>query len=241
MNNPIVFLHGSGDSAHIWRLQLEALNGKRPGSAFAIDLPGHGQRADTFGPGAEVSVLDYARAVHDIVFDELGLERPIIAGHSLGGAIALMMALEYRQELGAIMLIGTGARLRVLPALLEAAKQETPEGRAQLAALSVAPANVNTLPPAIDGERGSAQPGMLYRDLAACNVFDVMARLSEISLPALIICGAEDRLTPVKYSQYMHDRLPGSTLHIVPEAGHYVMREQPEIVNAAIEAWLGER
>lgn len=244
MNNPVVFIHGSGDSARIWRLQLEALNGLRPGSAYAIDLPGHGQRADIFAPDAEVSVLDYARAVHDIVFDELGLERPVIAGHSLGGAIALMMALEYGQELGGIILAGTGARLRVLPALLEAAKHETPEGRAQLAELSVAPAHVSTLPPMIDRERGTAQPNMLYRDLAACNVFDVMARMGEIEqagIPVLIICGAEDRLTPVKYSQYMHNRLPGSTLHIVPDAGHYVMREQPGAVNAAIEAWMGER
>jgi pimeloyl-ACP methyl ester carboxylesterase len=65
-----------------------------------------------------------------------------------------------------------------------------------------------------------------------------MTRLYEIHLPTLIICGADDRLTPVKYSQYMHDRIPGSVLRIIPHAGHDVMREQPEAVNRAIEEWL---
>ena len=65
-----------------------------------------------------------------------------------------------------------------------------------------------------------------------------MARLDELTLPTLIICGAEDKLTPVKYAQYLHSRLPSSTLQVIPDAGHYVMREQPEAVNAAIAAWM---
>ncbi len=241
MNNPVVFIHGLGNSSRIWRLQVEALNEWRPGSAYAIDLPGHGQRANIFSPDAEVTALDYARAVHDIVFDELRLEHPIIAGHSLGGAIALTMALEYGPQLGGLILICTGARIRVRPAFLEAAKNDTPEGREILAELFFAPEHVNIFPTRIASEQGPAQSNMLYRDLAACNVFDVMAHIDEISLPALIICGAEDRMTPVKYSQYLHDHLPHSRLDIIPDAGHYVMREQPEAVNAAIEAWLQEQ
>src|SRR5438105_12497388 len=110
MNNPIVFIHGSGDSAHIWRLQIGHLGANR---AFAIDLPGHGQRPDSLP--AEATVRDYAQAAYEIIRHELRLEKPVIAGHSLGGAIALTMALEYGSELGGLILIGTGARLRVLP------------------------------------------------------------------------------------------------------------------------------
>ena len=68
-----------------------------------------------------------------------------------------------------------------------------------------------------------------------------MTRLHEIHLPTLIICGADDRYTPVKYSQYMHDRIQGSTLCILPNAGHEVMMEQPEQVNRAIDAWLARQ
>ncbi len=82
---------------------------------------------------------------------------------------------------------------------------------------------------------------MLYRDLAACNAFDIMTRIHEIQLPTLIICGTEDRLTPVKYSQYLHDKIVSSTLHIIPDAGHYVMREQPEAVNHVIEDWIDKK
>ncbi len=233
MNNPIVFIHGSGDSARIWSLQVGHLGAHR---AFAIDLPGHGQRPDTLP--AEATVQDYAQAVHEIIQNELKLDHPIIAGHSLGGAIALMMALEYSSELGGLILIGTGARLRVHPDLLESAQKTPQQGRLQLINMGVAPTNVNTIPETVMSEQTAPGPNMLYRDLAACNGFDIMARLYEIHLPTLIICGADDRLTLVKYSQYLHDHLEGSTLRVIPDAGHYVMREQPEAVNEAIEGWL---
>src|SRR2546425_615524 len=198
-HRPLVFIHGSGANSRIWQLQVEHFGD----NAFPIDLPGHGERPDTLPP--EVSVSDYARVTHEIIFQELRLKTPIIAGNSLGGAIALTMGLEYASELGGLILIGTGSRLRVLPSILEEAKK----------------ASVVT-----------------YRDWAACNTFDVMNKLGEIRLPTLIICGADDRLTPVKYSQYMHDHIQGSTLCIIPNAGHTVMRDQPERVNQAIDEWL---
>ena len=234
MSSPIVFIHGSGDSARIWRLQIEQSG--EDFEMYALDLPGHGQRPDTLP--AEVTVLDYAKAAHSIIADELHLPRPIIAGHSLGGAVALTMALEYGPELAGLILIGTGARLRVHPALLEEARTKPEEASRQLGELAVTPAHADTLPQAIRSEQEPPGAHILYRDLAACNIFDCMARLDEISLPTLIICGAEDRLTPVKYSQFLSEHIFGSTLHIIPDAGHYVMREQPEAVHTAIEEWL---
>ncbi len=234
MDNPIVFIHGSGDSARIWRLQLEDLS--RNQRVFAIDLPGHGERMDTLPE--EVTVQDYAKVAHQIIQQELHLDHPVIAGHSLGGAIALAMALAYQSELGGLILIGTGARLRVLPAILEATRTSPHEARLQLAEMAVAQSNIATVPQAVLSEQAEPGPYILHRDLAACNVFDCMQRLHEIHLPTLIICGSEDRLTPVKYSQYLHDHLPGSTLRIISNAGHYVMREQPEAVNQAIREWM---
>ncbi len=233
MSNPLVFIHGSGDSARIWRLQAEQLG--RDHQVCAIDLPGHGQRLDTLS--VEVTVQEYAKAAHEIIQDELHLARPIIAGHSLGGTIALMMALEYGPELGGLILIGTGGRLRVHPTLLEAARTAPQQARLQLGELSVTQAHTGTIQ-AIMNEQVPPEPHILYRDLAACHVFDCMAQMHEISLPTLIICGADDRLTPVKYSQFLHDHITGSTLRIIPNAGHYVMREQPEAVNSAIGEWL---
>ena len=88
MSTPIVFIHGSGGSSANWQSQTDYFG---PQQAIAIDLPGHGQRPDTLP--TEVAVTDYVRVVHDIITHELRLDHPIIAGHSLGGAIALSAAL----------------------------------------------------------------------------------------------------------------------------------------------------
>ena len=232
-NKPLVFIHGSGDTGRVWRPQVDYFGPER---AFAIDLPGHGQRADTLPP--EASVLDYARAAHDIIWNELGLEHPIIAGHSLGGAVALTLGLEYGNETGGLILIGTGARLRVHPELLEATRVAPEAATHQLKGLAFAPGHAETMLDDMLEEQAKPAPYMLHRDLAACNVFDCMARLPEIHLPTLIICGAEDRLTPVKYSQYLREHIAGSSLRLISDAGHYVMREQPLLVNYTIEEWL---
>src|SRR5690348_6451494 len=174
--SPLVFIHGSGDSGRVWRSQMDYFGPQR---AFAIDLPGHGLRADTLPP--EVSVLDYARTAHAIIRGELGLARPIIAGHSLGGAVALMMGLEYSNDLGGLILIGTGARLRVHPDLLEGARTASSAATRQLKSLALAPSHTDTMLDDMLTEEEQQQsrdaPSMLYRDLAACNVFDCMARL----------------------------------------------------------------
>jgi pimeloyl-ACP methyl ester carboxylesterase len=233
----LVFIHGSGDNRHIWRLQMEQF-GK--GQALALDLPGHGERADTFP--AEVMIQDYAQAVYRIIKDELELERPIIVGHSLGGAIALMMALEHRDELGGLILLGTGARLRVHPTLLTEALEFPDRAQRHLVEAAVLPEHIPTFTGAILEDQGTPKAGILYRDLRACDMFDITARLPEITVPTLILCGHEDKLTPPKYSQFLAEKLTavkqGATLRVIPDAGHYVMREQAENVNRAIADWL---
>jgi pimeloyl-ACP methyl ester carboxylesterase len=234
VDNPIVFIHGAGDSARMWRLQLEQLEPER--QVYAIDLPGHGQRPDTLLPGA--TVQDYAQATYQIIQVELGLSRPVIAGHSLGGAIALTMALEHEAELGGLILISTGARIRVHPTLLETARTAPEQALLQLVDLSVAQSTASSVTQAVLSEQAQLAPNTLYRDLMACNAFDCMTRLHEITLPTLIICGSEDSATPVKYSHYLHEHIAGSTLRIISEAGHYAPREQPGAVNEAIREWL---
>lgn len=233
MNNSLVFIHGAGDSARAWREQV-AYFGAR---AIAIDLPGHGERPDSLPE--LVSVADYARAVHTILREELRLEQPIIVGHSLGGLIALQMGLDFGTELGGLVLIGTGARMRVLPALLDAARAEPEQALLSLKQLSISQQSDPALPVRMLNEQSRPEPGILYRDLMACNSFDVMGRLQELqNLPALILCGAEERNAPVKYSEYLHTHIASSTLKVIPGAGHYVQRERPEEVNQAIAEWL---
>jgi pimeloyl-ACP methyl ester carboxylesterase len=228
----VVFVHGSGDNATCWQRQVTFLGEER---ALAVDLPGHGTRTRDSGP-PEMSVRDYALDVRQQM-QAAGLARPIVAGHSLGGAIALQLALEWGDEMAGLMLIGTGARLRVLPALLEAAQRDQTGALLQVRGLSRqqddSPGHTSaeaSLPPLAEG--------VFYRDLAACNVFDVMADLERITMPVLVVCGEQDVMTPPKYAGYLRAHLPHATLRLIPESGHDIMRQQPEALNAAISDWL---
>jgi len=85
-------------------------------------------------------------------------------------------------------------------------------------------------------------PEVLWGDFLACDGFDVMGfdvmgRLDEVRLPTLVICGEKDQLTPLKYSQFLVDHIPGARLVTIPEAGHMVMLEKPQETTDAIEGF----
>jgi pimeloyl-ACP methyl ester carboxylesterase len=67
-----------------------------------------------------------------------------------------------------------------------------------------------------------------------------MPRVSQIRVPTLAVCGAEDRLTPVKYHRFLEAQIPGCRLTIIEQAGHWVFWEQPEAFTRAVPAFLDE-
>lgn len=222
---PLIFIHGSGGNCRHWRHQLKA-----SGIMFnplAVDLPGHGQSEGS--PSDSVSVYrDWVRAFTH----SLKLTKFILAGHSLGGAIALDYALQYPEDLIALVLVGSGARLRVAPVILESLHAgQHPAG---IVELSYGPSADEQLLKQAGHEVASVAPNIFLADLTACDRFDVMNRLSRIKLPVLIVCGTEDRLTPLKYSRYLEQSLPWSEIVEIEGAGHMVMLEEPEALNQAI-------
>jgi len=81
---------------------------------------------------------------------------------------------------------------------------------------------------------------VIFNDFKACDGFDIRNRLDRIRVPALILCGADDQLTPTKFSAYLQANIASSRLITIPEAGHLVMIEKPAAVNQAIETFLAE-
>jgi pimeloyl-ACP methyl ester carboxylesterase len=228
----IVFIHGSGDSAREW----DAVIARLPQfQTVALDLPGHGSQLDRPGP-AVMSVADYADTVRAALMRR-ELNHVCLVGHSLGGAIALQVALDHPSLVSRLVLAGTGARLRVLPAVLEAARAATGEAARELATYGFAPGH-EAVARTYAASLAPSAPGMLYRDLAACDAFDVMADLGRIAQPALVLVGEADRLTPPKYAQYLCDHLDNATLVTVSGAGHYLPAEAPDAVAGAIVSWL---
>ena len=218
---PLLLVHGAGGTHDHWPEALRRLPGRR---VIAVDLPGHGGSPL---PG-ERSVPAYAGRLLDLL-DALGIARVVVGGHSMGGAIALTLALEAPERIAALLLVGTGARLRVTPAILLASADPA---RSRQVANAVAGfsfgagASPQLLRAHADGVAAAA-PGVLHGDFTACDAFDAMERLGAIRAPARIVVGAEDRLTPPRYAAFLRERLPGDGLLTVPGAGHMVTWEAP--------------
>ncbi len=229
---PLIFIHGSMSSHLAWGYQRPLSEDYR---TVMLDLPGHG-RSDP--PEAEISVKLYTEYVAEFI-KKLDLVKGIPVGHSLGGAITLQLALDFPGLLTALVLVGTGAKLGVLPAILESLKTRFEESVDLAVGQLGFAAGAN--PDLIEQSKQECLrcgQDIAYADFTACNNFDVRDRLAEIYLQTLIIVGKEDQLTPVKWSQYLRDKIPKSKLMVVEKAGHMVMIEQPDIVNSRIPSFI---
>lgn len=156
----------------------------------------------------------------------------------MGGAIAQQFALDHGSEVDRLILVGTGARLRVLPSFLEGLLNDFESTVEMILGYAYAEGVDQELVDLGRGELLANAPAVPHGDLVACDNFDVMDRLGEIRCPTLIICGEEDQLTPPKYCQFLQEHIANAMLTIIPGAGHMVMLEQPEQVSVAIEGFL---
>lgn len=223
----IIMIHGSGGDGKDWSYQVEGLSG--PFGVIAIDLPGHGGSE----PPAETSVEAYAKRVEGFV-RALGLSKVFLIGCSLGSAITQWLGLEKPEWLAGLGIVGGGARLKVLPAFLEGLAKGSENSLESFAGFAVSEGASEQVKGNVLEKLRSAPPGTLVGDLTACNEFDVLDRISAIDLPTCIVVGENDRLTPVKYSKFISDRVKGSQMSVVPNAGHLVMIEQPDEFNRIV-------
>jgi pimeloyl-ACP methyl ester carboxylesterase len=225
----LLFCHGAGGSHRHWLYQLEGL--KETAAPLAVDLPGHG--ASGGEPASEIATYREFLRQFSAALD---LKKFVLAGHSMGGAVALDYALHYGDSLSGLILAGCGARLRVAPPFLEACRiGNLPTAMIDYAYGPAAPAE---LLESARQEMATVPPQTFFADFTACNSFDCMERLAEIKPPVLLICGREDQMTPPKYSRYLLERLPRAELVELEGAGHMVMLEAPQEVNGAIASFL---
>ncbi len=227
----IVFVHGVGGTHEHWRFQLRQIAIRW--NALAVDLPGHGESQ---GDGY-CTIPDYRDFLRDLL-DALGFSRAVLVGHSMGGGIAQGFALTYPDRLAALVLVGTGARLRVHPDIFTAIHRDLGEAGRLISGWSYSStamlATVASAAEAFARNRASVLEG----DFRACDAFDLVGEIPMIRIPTLIVCGEDDRLTPAKYARFLHDKIPGSALTIIPGAGHMVMVERPVEFNRVLTTFL---
>jgi len=217
----LVFLHGTGARGEVWQLQALAFP-----QAVTPDLPGRD------GRGVPGAVADHVAALRPVL-----AAAHILAGHSLGGAIALQYALESPGHLAGLILMGTGARLDMAREWL----RRVTDGGAALAALaeqSFAPGTPARLQEKSRALLQSLDPVVVRADLEAAAAFDVRDRLGGVLVPVLILHGTEDRLVPPRYAEFLHAHLPRATLDWIDGGGHLAMLERPQAVNLAIGNFL---
>jgi pimeloyl-ACP methyl ester carboxylesterase len=231
---PLVLIHGAGGSYLHWPAEIRHLTGE---DILAIDLPGHGASE---GEGKE-SIDAYTDSVHEFL-DCLDISQAVIAGHSMGSAIAQRLSLDSPERVRGLIQIGAGAKLSVHPKLIEYCSSESTYPEAVSLVMEWAfSSRADRRLVELAGQRMAEMPAsVLQGDFLACDAFDVRDQVGEIEQPALVICGAEDQMTPVRFSEFLSERLPKAGLEIVPNAGHMVMLEQSEIVAELIINFLKE-
>ncbi len=226
----LVLLHGAGGSHLVWPREVRRLEKT---AVYTPDLPGHGRSP---GPGYD-DIAAYADWTA-VFLETLELRRVVLAGHSMGGAIAQTLAIRKHPALAGLVLIGTGARLRVAPPILQQIEVDFAGVVALLNGLFWSEAAPPEMAARSLAQLRQCPPQVLLDDFRACDAFDARAQLNQIQLPTLVISAGADRLTPEKYGRFLADQIPHSQFLLLPHAAHMMMVEQETAVVAAIGQFL---
>lgn len=219
-----ILIHGSGGDHRVWALQTARLEG-----ALALDLPGHpdGEAVSDAGALAEACAAAIA-----------SVDGPrVLVGHSLGGAVALEVALREPALVDGLVLVASATRLPVPDATVARALGDFPAERERLVAGSFADSGA---PMAAHARAAldACGPATLSADYAACRSVELRGRLGPVRAPALVIVGSDDPFTPPWMSEELARELPQSAMVVIPGARHMPMAEFDMTVTQLIAAYL---
>ncbi|MFH1131257.1 MAG: alpha/beta hydrolase [Pseudomonadota bacterium] len=224
----LLLVHGAGCSSLTF-IELLHMIGRNQ-HVVALDLPGHGKSAAFDFPIAPEDLLLRHRDVVADFAEKLGLGCFVLAGHSMGGAIAQHFALEYADRLEGLILMATAARLLVAKAVFSAIEQDFDQFPQMLSKVAYSPASAPSQVSRWAAEQIQAPKEVVMADFRACACFDLRTEVSGITTPTTIFSGADDLLTPPKLQKRLMELIPNSRLEILSRAGHFLFRERPDEV-----------
>lgn len=249
---PVVLLHGTGSSLHTWEPCVRSL--KKDHRIITLDLPGFGLT----GPNPQrVYSSDFYVAFIEAFLRQVGVDRCVIGGNSLGGGIAWHFAYTHPRQVAKLILIDAAGyptvsqsrpiafSLAKIPVIKHALNRITPY---PLAIKSIK--NVYAHPERVTDSVVNRYYELFLREgnrqafvdrMAHVSTTEQTHRLREIGIPTLILWGAEDRLIPLENAYRFHEDLPNDTLIVISDAGHVPMEEAPESTVAAIQGFLRSR
>ena len=238
---PLLLVHGFPLSRGAWSRQVEAFRTSH--RVIAPDLRGLGESEVTPGP---VPMSRFAEDLHALM-QQLDTGPVILAGHSMGGYVALAFAKAYPQALRGLVLVGTksGADTTEGAAGRRATAEKVRAEGAAVVVDAMAPKMLSAgnadaaMAAAVRGLMANSKPeGVIGALLGMAERSDAGAWVGAIQVPTLVITGADDTIIPPSESEALAKAIPGAQLKLIPKAGHLVAFEQPEAFNAALGEWM---
>ena len=223
----VVFVHGACETSLFWNHQKILSDRLR---IITLDLPGHGE-SEAPSDLRKISIRYYSDIVSEFV-GKICPDKPFIAGSSMGGAIALTSIIYHKEDFRGAVLVGTGAKLGVLPSIREGIRTKFDDtvklviGPRQFSSKT----SLETIRFVTD-EILKCDNRIASADYEACNEFDVRQKLQTISLPTLIMVGEEDKMTPVTWSVYLKENIPKARMIVLTDSSHVPMLERPADFN----------
>lgn len=211
---PVVFLHGLGGTGNSWIRLAKFL--KDDLESYFLDLPGHGRSSRD---GSEYTLSSQSAAIRDFT-DALGLEKFSLAGNSYGGWIAMKYTANIRQPDRLILVDSAGANHTV------GEQSGSVSGKFLDKVMSMSAFNDSRIIESI--LKNNARPEEKMTD----------HEFSKITCRTAIIWGAQDSLIPVEYANMIHEKIPGSSLHIMENCGHIPQIEKPEELAGIINDFI---
>ncbi|HET9966008.1 MAG TPA: alpha/beta hydrolase [Rubrobacter sp.] len=241
---PLILVHGTPSRSYIWRDVALRLADRF--TVYVFDLLGFGQseRAE----GLDVSISGQSRVLAELV-KTWELEAPSVAGHDIGGAIALRTHLLEGVSFGCIALVDSVVlRPWITPATRHVKAHLDVYGTmparvfeaivaSHLGTATYRPLDQHAFATYLEGWRGeSGQRLYLLKDaqLDEEDTAEFEPLLSSIGIPVSIIWGEQDAWLDPALAERLHELIPGSDLLVLPETGHFAMEDSPQVVAAAL-------
>ena len=234
----VVFLHGAGMDRSAWALHSRwfAHHGF---AVLAPDFPGHG-----LSQGAPLtSIADLADWTAALIAAS-GAAKARLIGHSMGSLVAVEAAARHPDKVAGLALIGTSSAMAVGPDLLKAAEANDHAAidMVSIWGLGYQAELGGSLAPGLWMHGGAqrvleaSKPGVLFADLSACNAYqNALVSAAQIKVPATLILGERDMMTPAKAGKALAAAIPHARTVVMPGAGHMMMAERPDQLLAALK------
>jgi pimeloyl-ACP methyl ester carboxylesterase len=246
---PIVLIHGTSASLHTWQGWVRVLRDHH--RVISFDLPGFGLTGPA--PDGDYSMEANVRFMRTLL-DKLSIQRCVLAGNSLGGAIAWQTAYALPDRVEKLVLVDAGGypavstsvpigfRLARIPVLNRLTRSMLPRGLIESSLHTVYGDPSKVTPQLVDlyfdmTLREGNREALVQRFAQTDGGADA-ERIARLKLPTLILWGGRDRLIPPENAERFHHDIAGSQLVVFEDLGHVPMEEDPARTVAAVDDFL---